>query len=101
MRILKTRDPCHCCGQSIQLSDPDALRLLALTADLLGLPEPPAAPGLDDVPPALAHRCEGCPNGRWKMGEHIGSLCCYHHPYDGEWVGNIRACPIDTKEAHP
>ena len=39
MRILKTGDPCPCCGQPIQLTDPDALRLLALTADLLGLPD--------------------------------------------------------------
>ena len=43
MRILKTGDPCPCCGQPIQLTDPDALRLLALTADLLGLPDHPAA----------------------------------------------------------
>lgn len=39
MRIFKTGDPCPCCGQPIQLTDPDALRLLALITDLLGLPD--------------------------------------------------------------
>lgn len=39
MRILKTGDPCPCCGQPITLTDPDALHLLALAADLLGLPD--------------------------------------------------------------
>ena len=37
MRILKTGDPCPCCGLPIRLTDPDALRLLSLTADMLGL----------------------------------------------------------------
>ena len=96
-RKLKTGDPCPCCWQPIQLTDPDALRLLAMTADLLGLPEHSAAPKQDDVPPALAHRCEGCPDGRWQRGEHIDSLCCYHYPYDGEWVGSIKVCPMDTE----
>lgn len=100
MRILKPGDPCPCCGQPIQLTDPEALRLLALTADLFGLPERPAAPKPEDVPPVLAHQCECCHDGRWSMGEHIVSLCCYHHPYDGEWVGNIKVCPMDTEEAH-
>ena len=50
-RKLKTGDPCPCCGQPIQLTDPDALRLLAMTADLLGLPEHSAAPKPDDIPP--------------------------------------------------
>ena len=44
MRVLKTGDPCPCCGEPIPLTDPDALRLLAMMADLLGLPERPAAP---------------------------------------------------------
>ncbi len=39
MRTLKTGDPCPCCGMSIQLTDPEALRMLAMTADLLGFPE--------------------------------------------------------------
>ena len=38
MRVLRTGDPCPCCGMPIKLTDPDALRLLALAADLLGLP---------------------------------------------------------------
>lgn len=47
MRALKTGDPCLCCEQPIQLTDLDALRLLALTADLLGLLESPAAPVIE------------------------------------------------------
>ena len=47
MRTLKTGDPCPCCGQPIKLTDPDALRLLAFAADLMGLPERPAAPPME------------------------------------------------------
>lgn len=43
MRILNTGDPCPCCGMPIRLTDPEALRLLAMTADLLKLPERPAS----------------------------------------------------------
>lgn len=39
MRVLKTGDPCPCCGKPIRFTDPDALRLLAMMADILGLPE--------------------------------------------------------------
>lgn len=39
MRTLKTGDPCPCCGMPIKLTDPEALRMLAMIADLLGLPE--------------------------------------------------------------
>ena len=39
MRELKTGDPCPCCGRPIRYTDPDALRMLAMLADLLGLPE--------------------------------------------------------------
>lgn len=38
MRTLKTGDPCPCCGQPIEYTDPDKLRMLAMVADLLGLP---------------------------------------------------------------
>ena len=41
MRVLKTGDPCPCCGEPIPLTDPDALRLLAMLADVLGLPDGP------------------------------------------------------------
>lgn len=40
MRILKTGDPCPCCGQPILLTDPAALRLLAAVADIAGFPDP-------------------------------------------------------------
>lgn len=43
MRVLRTGDPCPCCGQPITLTAPEALRLLAVLADLMGLPEEPAA----------------------------------------------------------
>ncbi len=39
MRTLNTGEPCPCCGMPIQLTDPEALRMLAMVADLLGLPE--------------------------------------------------------------
>ena len=39
MRTLKTGDPCPCCGQPIEYTDPDKLRMLAMIADLLQLPE--------------------------------------------------------------
>lgn len=42
MRVLQTGDPCPCCGRPITLTNPDALRLLAMLADLMGLPENPA-----------------------------------------------------------
>lgn len=44
MRVLHTGDPCPCCGRPIALTDPEALRLLAMLADLMGLPERPAVP---------------------------------------------------------
>ena len=40
MRILKTGDPCPFCGQPLRQTDPDALRLLAAIADIVGLPDP-------------------------------------------------------------
>lgn len=40
MRILKPGDPCPFCGQPLQQTDPDALRLLAAVADIVGLPDP-------------------------------------------------------------
>lgn len=40
MKILKTGDPCPCCGQPIRLTDPAALRLLAAVADIAGFPDP-------------------------------------------------------------
>lgn len=39
MRILKTGDPCPFCGQPPRQTDPDALRLLAAIADIVGLPK--------------------------------------------------------------
>lgn len=39
MRVLKIGDPCPCCDKPILLTDPDALRLLAMLADVLGLPD--------------------------------------------------------------
>lgn len=39
MRILKPGDPCPFCGQPILTEDPQALRLLAAVADIVGLPE--------------------------------------------------------------
>lgn len=42
MRTLKTGDPCPCCGKPIRMTDPDALQLLNLLADIMGLPENPA-----------------------------------------------------------
>jgi len=39
MRTLKPGDPCPCCGIPIKLTDPEALRMLAIIADLLGFPE--------------------------------------------------------------
>ncbi len=36
---MKTGDPCPCCGMPIKLTDPEALRMLALVADMLGLPD--------------------------------------------------------------
>lgn len=69
MRTLKTGDPCPCCGQPIHLTDPGALRLLALTSDLLGLPDHPAVPEAEDIPSVLSHRYEGCPYGSWQTME--------------------------------
>lgn len=40
MRILKTGDPCPFCGQPIRTEDPQALRLLAAVADIVGFPDP-------------------------------------------------------------
>lgn len=40
MRILKPGDPCPFCGQPLRQTDPDALRLLAAVADIVGLPDP-------------------------------------------------------------
>ena len=40
MRILKPGDPCPFCGQHLRQTDPDALRLLAAVADIVGLPDP-------------------------------------------------------------
>lgn len=48
MRTLKTGDPCPCCGRPIRYTDPDALRMLARLADLLGLPEEKEEDHADD-----------------------------------------------------
>ena len=40
MRILKPGDPYPFCGQPLRQTDPDALRLLAAVADIVGLPDP-------------------------------------------------------------
>ena len=40
MRILKSGDPGPFCGQPLRQTDPDALRLLAAVADIVGLPDP-------------------------------------------------------------
>ena len=44
-------------------------------------------------------RCEGCrdcrtvyANGGWSFRG------CYHEPYHGKWVGEIRDCPIYHEE---
>ena len=44
-------------------------------------------------------RCDGCcycrtvyANGCWSF------LGCYHEPYHGKWVGEIRDCPIYHEE---
>lgn len=42
MRVLKTGDPCPCCGRPIKLTNPESLAMLAFLADMLGLPEFPA-----------------------------------------------------------
>lgn len=39
MNGLRTGDPCPCCGMPIKLTDPDALRLLTLLAEHMGLPD--------------------------------------------------------------
>ena len=49
MRVLKTGDPCPCCGKPIPLTDPHALRLLAMLADIMGLPERPAKEDEDNA----------------------------------------------------
>ena len=38
MRMLKTGDPCPCCGQPIKARDPDLLRLLTYIRDRRRLP---------------------------------------------------------------
>lgn len=48
MTALKTGDPCPCCGRPIRYTDPDALRMLAMLADLLGLPEEKEETHADD-----------------------------------------------------
>ena len=40
MRILNPGDPFPFCGQPLRQTDPDALRLLAAVADIVGLPDP-------------------------------------------------------------
>ena len=37
MLVLKTGDPCPCCGRPIKYTDPDALRLLALVCEMMGV----------------------------------------------------------------
>ncbi len=39
MRLLRTGDPCPCCGEPIELTDPEALRRLTAAAEQLGLPD--------------------------------------------------------------
>lgn len=40
MKQYKTGDPCPCCGQPIQLTDPAALRLLGILAEMMGFDGP-------------------------------------------------------------
>ena len=37
MLVLKTGDPCPCCGRPIKYTDPDALRLLAQICEMMGV----------------------------------------------------------------
>ena len=39
MNILKTGDPCPCCGQPIQTTDPITLGLLTVVKDMFGPPK--------------------------------------------------------------
>jgi hypothetical protein len=36
MRLLRTVDPCPCCGEPIELTDPEALRRLTAAAEPAG-----------------------------------------------------------------
>lgn len=44
-------------------------------------------------------RCDGCrdccivyANGGWSF------YCCYHNPYHGKWVAEIKNCPKENME---
>lgn len=45
MKILKTGDPCPCCGKPIQSRDNDVLMMLSWVADKRRLPTPEEAVG--------------------------------------------------------
>ncbi len=36
--LLKTGDPCPCCGRPLTLTDPAALQLLGILAEVMGFP---------------------------------------------------------------
>lgn len=56
MRRLNTGDPCPCCGQPIQLTDPSALELLTRICDMAGLPDLRKPPDIGDF---LIRECHG------------------------------------------
>lgn len=84
MRILKPGDPCPFCGQPILTEDPQALRLLAAAADIVGLPE--------------NQEIEG---GSKELDTHDGCEgCAFAVLLSGEWycdyllmTGHRRPCP--------
>lgn len=39
-------------------------------------------------------RCKGCEYGRGVSGGGWSFLGCFHEPYKGKWVAEIKDCPI-------
>lgn len=43
-------------------------------------------------------RCEGCKYCRVTDGDGWDFYGCYHEPYKGKWVAEIKLCPKKAKE---
>lgn len=93
MRTLKTGDPCPCCGRPIRYTDPDALRMLAMLADLLGLPEEKEEDYADDQSSPRPMRRGG--RGIWPHSgrKKTGPASAYKEQPGGGLRGRSREAP--------
>ena len=44
-----------------------------------------------------AHRCEGCKSCKKVDANDFSFLGCFHKPYRGKWIAEIKECPMSKE----